>query len=169
MKKLFFLITFLALTACTTTEPVETSSPREPAFFGFGTKTFKMRFQITGNKLDQGVRLAEYRTSEVDVTYKVLRVEPPNMIFNVYISNVGKKILRLQSSMFNITSLNSKKSVTAESTLWADDKKPVPNISLRPGESASSELKFAVNEPAGRWMIKNKLTDHSFNFLVSDN
>lgn len=170
MKTILPLILLLAFTSCSTTEPTTSTASREPAAFWSSTpKILKMRFQTSGDKWDQGVRLAEYRTPEVDVTYKVLKVEPPNMIFKVYISNVGKKILRVNSGMFNITSLLSKKSVVAENSLWADEKKPVPSLSLNPGESASSELKFAVTDPVGRWTLKNKITSHSFNFLVSDN
>lgn len=173
MKILTFLFTWMAFTSCTTTttENIAPNADREPAGLFFkSSKKFAMRFQLnSSDKWDQGVRLAEYRTTDVDVTYKVYKVEPPNVIFKVYISNVGKKNLKIDSSLFNVTSLISKKSVVAEKTLWADEKKPAPAMSLRPGESASSELKFAINEPVGRWALRNKLTNHSFNFLVSEN
>jgi len=168
MKILKFLITFLALSSCTTTNTLTTTSGREPAAIR-ADRNLKMRFQLANGNWDQGVRLAEYRTPDVDVTYKVHRVDPYNVIFKVYISNVGKKMLRVDSSLFNITSLQTKKLIVAQSSLWADENSPVAAMSLKPGESASSELKFAVNEPVGQWALKNKLTDHTFNLGVIEN
>ncbi|MCC2677807.1 MAG: hypothetical protein K0R29_383 [Pseudobdellovibrio sp.] len=168
MKKLNLLITLLALSSCTTTNTDTTNASREPAAIR-ADRNLKMRFQLANGNWDQGVRLAEYRTSDVDVTYKVHKVDPYNVIFKVYISNVGKKALRVDSSLFNITSLRTKKLVVAQSSLWADEKRPVAAMSLQPGESASSELKFPVNEPVGQWALKNKLTDHTFNFAVNEN
>lgn len=173
MKLCWFLTLLCLILSSCANEPVATSADREPSgFFSFSksnsSKALKMRFQIEPYKWDHGVRVAEYRTSEIDVTYKAIKVEPAALTFKVYISNVGKKILRVDSSLFNITSLSSKKSVVAESSLWADEKKPVAKLTLQPGESASSELKFAVSEPLGRWSLKNKLTDHTFLFMVID-
>src|SRR5687767_10182946 len=116
MKKLFFVITALALSSCTTTQPA--TPGREPAAIQ-SDRNLKMRFQIEPGKWDQGVRLAEYRTSDVDVTYKVHKVDPYNVIFKVYVSNVGKKMLRIDSSLFHITSLKTKKLFIAQSSLWA--------------------------------------------------
>ena len=148
-------------------ESVRTGSDRSPASIP-PKDSYKVRFQVEPSKWDGGVRFAEYRTTDIDVTYKISKADPYNLIFKVYVSNVGKKNLRIDSSLFNITSLNTKKLFTAQNSYWADEKKPVVKVSLAPGESASSELKFAVNDPRGRWVLKNKLTDHSFNFFVAE-
>jgi hypothetical protein len=127
----------------------------------------KLRFQVDPKDWNEGVRVAEYRTGDIDVTYKILKADNGLITFKVYVSNVGKKNLVVDSSLFNITSLNSKKLYTASESYWADEKKPVTRVSLQPGESASSELKFAVSDPAGHWTLKNKITSHAFNFMVS--
>jgi hypothetical protein len=158
MMKILILL-FLFLSACSN-QPYRDPSSIAPQ------SGLKLRFQIDPKDWNEGVRVAEFRTGDIDVTYKILKADADLISFKVYVSNIGKKKLTVDSSLFHITSLNSRKLYTASTSYWADEKTPVAKVSLAPGESASSELKFAVNDSAGRWTLKNKITPHAFNFMV---
>ena len=130
------------------------------------------RFQLVDGSWKNGVRLAEFRTSQIDMTYRVLEANANSILFKVYISNISNSPYAVDSSLFNITSWDSQKRFPAAnpSTDVDEDNKSMylTKTVLQPGESAGGRLQFLVKNTSGRWTLKNKLSAaHSFNFEVT--
>jgi len=128
------------------------------------------RFELANYK--EGIRLAEFKTALYDVAYKALEAHEDSVVFKVYFTNISKKTITVDSSLFNITSL-----ATKEKSVGEDPETRGPEVDksmyftksvLAPNESAGGRVVFTVKNAPGRWVFKNKLTPDAFNFDVRE-
>ncbi|MGZ6486541.1 MAG: hypothetical protein ACXWQQ_08390 [Pseudobdellovibrio sp.] len=128
------------------------------------------RFEL--NNYKEGIRLAEFRTALYDVAYKAIEAHEDSVVFKVYFTNISKKTITVDSSLFSITSVETHEKATGE-----DPEQLGPEIDksmyftksvLPPNESAGGRVVFSVKNAPGRWVFKNKLTPDAFNFDVRE-
>ena len=128
------------------------------------------RFELDSKIYTAGVRLAEFRTDVLDVTYKALHADDVKIVFNVYITNIGGKPIKIDASAFSITSLGTKEIVNADNprnlASAAEKNDYFPKVTLNHNGSAGGRISFSVRNAEGRWALKNKLTGHFVNFAV---
>lgn len=132
--------------------------------------TYLARFELENYK--EGVRLAEFKTALYDVAYKALEAHEDSLVFKVYFTNISNKTIIVDSSFFTITSLDSQEKTAGNDPeeLNADVDKSMyfTKSELKPDESAGGRIVFNVKKSLGRWVFKNKLTPHTFNFAVRE-
>ena len=132
----------------------------------------KARFELNSAVYTEGVRFVEFKTDKVDVAYKVLSADDEKIVFNVYFTNVSKRNITVDRSIFYVASLDSKETFVGMDPAeleGADMSDHFPRSVLKPQDSAGGQIVFSVKDSEGRWSLKNRLTSHAFNFAVKKN
>lgn len=133
---------------------------------------YQARFELITPTYNEGRRLVEFKTDKVDVAYKALEANEDSLIFKVYFTNLSKNTVSVDSSLFNITSLNTQEKFDGENPedIDSDIDKSLyfSKTVLKPDESTGGRVVFAVKNALGSWLFKNKFTSHSFKFDVKE-
>ncbi len=136
-----------------------------------GASAPRARFELNSSVYKDGVRFVEFKTDKVDVAYKILSADSEKVVINVYFTNVSKKTITVDRSLFYVALSGSKdtfENLDPEDVSDSDPTDFFPRAVLKPDDSAGGQIVFSMKPADGKWVLKNKLTPHAFTFALQD-